>query len=326
MTTGPQLPSWLAELDGRRVTVEVPATTANLGAGYDCLGMALELVNRVTLEVRGWSRTGHELIVDGEGAGELSADGDNRFLRGVSAAIETARGAVPESVAWRIEMTNRIPLARGLGSSAAATVGGLLAANALLGEPLAPGDLIGLATGIEGHPDNAAPALLGGFVAAGRVNGEIEAIRFDVPRGLRAVLFVPDLRLPTAAMRSVLPDTVPRADAVANLGKVALGVAAIASGRRDFVRALIGDRLHEPYRASAYPQLPRLVEDALAAGAIGAALSGAGSTVIAFTDSVSGVGRIEAAFRAAAADTDLPGRVEVVAPRNAGARVVPPKS
>lgn len=315
--------SWLAELDGRHVAVEVPATTANLGAGYDCLGMALGLTNQVGLEVRSWSRGGIELSVDGEGAGELPADRRNRFVQGVEAAIREARGSLPEGASWRIAMTNRIPLARGLGSSAAATVGGLLAANALLGDVLSQADLIRLATAIEGHPDNAAAALLGGFVASVTTSDGVEAIRFDVPRGIRAVIFVPDLRLATSEMRGVLPARVPRADAVANLGRVAIGVAGIATGRRDVLRLLTEDRLHEQYRATAYPQLPRLVGDARAAGALGACLSGAGSAIVAFTDTVAGVARIEAAFRAAAADTDLPGRVEVVAPRNAGARVIP---
>ena len=314
--------SWLAEMDGRRVVVEVPATTANLGAGYDCLAMALELVNRVALEVRGWSRGGVELDVEGEGAGELPADSGNRFVAGVEAAIRDARGELPDGVGWRVEMQNRIPLARGLGSSAAATIGGLLAANVLLDGALSTADLLRLATAIEGHPDNAAAALLGGVVAAAALDDRVEAIRFDVPRGIRAVLFIPDLRLATDEMRRVLPDSVPRLDAVANLARVALGVAGLASGRRDVLRWLTEDRLHEPYRAAIYPQLPRLIADARRAGAIGASLSGAGSTVIAFADTVATVARVEAAFRAAAADTDLPGRVDFAKPRNTGARVV----
>ena len=314
--------SWLAELDGRRVAVEVPATTANLGAGYDCLAMALELTNRIGLEVRSWGRGAIELSVEGEGAGELPADSRNRFVQGVEAAIRAAHGSLPDNASWRIEMVNRIPLARGLGSSAAATVGGLLAANALLGEALSTGDLLRLATVIEGHPDNAAAVLLGGFVASAVIGEGVEAIRFDVPRGIRAVIFVPDLRLSTAEMRRVLPSKVPREDAVANLGRVAIGVAGMATGRRDILRILTEDRLHEPYRAAAYPQLPRMVADARAAGALGACLSGAGSSIVAFTDKVSGVARIESAYRAAAADTDLPGRVEVVAPRNAPAKVI----
>jgi homoserine kinase len=314
--------NWLAELDGRRATVEVPATSANLGAGYDCLALALALTNRITLEVRGWSRGEIELTVDGEGSGELTEDRENRFVRGVEAAMRQVRGELPAGVGWRVEMRNEIPLARGLGSSASATVGGLIAANALLGGPLATSDLLRLATEIEGHPDNAAAALLGGFAVSAATDEHVEAVRFDVPRDLRAVLFVPELRLSTSEMREVLPDVVPRADAVANLAAVAIGVAGIASRRYDLLRHLTVDRLHEPYRTALYPQLPRLVEAALEADAIGACLSGAGSTVIAFADALATISRIEAAFLAAAADTDLAGRVLVLAPRNAGATVV----
>jgi homoserine kinase len=123
-------------------------------------------------------------------------------------------------------------------------------------------------------------------------------------------------------MRGVLPDTVPRADAVANLGRVALGVAGFASGRTDLLRWLTRDALHEPYRAKVFPQLPRFVDAAREAGALGACLSGAGSTIAAFSASIAGITRIEAAIRAAGADTDLPGRIVVVSPRNRGAAVV----
>jgi homoserine kinase len=312
---------WLAELDGRRVAVEVPASAANLGAGYDCLGVALALTNKVELEVRSWSRGEIELTVDGEGQDELTEDRENRFVRGVEAALRAARGKLPDGVGWRIEMHNQVPLARGLGSSAAATVGGLLAGNALLGDPLSSMELLGLATEIEGHPDNAAAALLGGFVVSAATGDGVEAIRFDAPRDLRAVLFIPDLRLSTSDMRDVLPDAVPLADAVANLGAVAIGVAGLAKGRFDLLGRLTVDRLHEPYRAAVYPQLPQLIEAARGAGALGACLSGAGSTILAFADSLTVISRIEGAFAAAAADTDLTGRVLVVAPRNAGAKV-----
>ncbi len=312
---------WLAELDGRRVSVEVPASAANLGAGYDCLGLALALTNRIEVEVRGWSRGEIELTVDGEGQGELTEDRDNRFVRGVEAALRAARGELPDGVGWRIEMHNQIPLSRGLGSSAAATVGGLLAGNALLGDPLSTSELLGLATDIEGHPDNAAAVMLGGFVVSAATDDGVEAIRFDAPRDLRAVLFVPDLRLATGAMRDALPETVPFGDAAANLAAVAIGVAGLAKGRFDLLGRLTVDHLHEPYRAAIYPQLPRLVEAAREAGALGACLSGAGSTILAFADSLTVISRIEGAFAAAAADTDIAGRVVVAAPRNAGAKV-----
>ena len=313
--------NWLAELDGRRVAVEVPASSANLGAGYDSLGVALGLTNRVEVEVRGWSRGEIELTVDGQGSDELPADRTNRCVLGIEAVLREVRGELPEGVGWRIAMRNEIPLARGLGSSAAATVAGVVAGNHFLGEPLTAADLLRVASSIEGHPDNAAAALLGGFTVSASTESGIEALRFDAPRDLRAVLFIPDLRLATDDMRAALPETVPLADAVANLGRVAVGVAGIAMGRFDLLRVLAVDRLHEPYRASVYPQLPRLVEAARGAGAIGAALSGAGSTVIAFSDSVRTITRIEAAFSAVAADTDLSGRVSVVSPRNLGAHV-----
>lgn len=314
--------NWLAELDGRRLAVEVPASTANLGAGYDCLGLALSMTNRVEVEVRGWSRGEIDLVVDGEGAGELPADRDNRFVRGLESALRAARGELPDGVGWRVTMSNRIPLARGLGSSAAATVGGLVAGNALAGEPLSVRDLLRLAAEIEGHPDNAAPALLGGFTVAGPTDDGFEAIRFEAPRDLRVVLFIPELRLSTARMRKVLPERVPRADAVANLGRVALGVAGLATGRHDLLRALTVDRLHEPYRAKIYPELPALVDAARRAGALGACLSGAGSAIVAFVDTMAGIARVEAGLLAVAADRDLAGRVEVVSPRNTGATIV----
>ena len=312
---------WLAELDGRKVTVEAPASSANLGAGYDILGVALALTDSIELEVRGWSRGEIELTVEGEGHGELPANRENRFVQGLEAALRAARGELPDGVGWRIVMRNRIPLSRGLGSSAAATVGGLVAGNALLGNPVGNADLLALATEIEGHPDNAAAALLGGFTVAGLIDEGVEAVRFDAPRDLRAVLFIPELRLSTDEMRKALPEKVPLVDAVANLGAVGLGVAGLATGRYDLLRLLTVDRLHEPYRASVYPQLPGLIAAAREAGALGACLSGAGSTILAFADSMSGISRIEGAFAAAAADLDLPGRIEVVEPRNYGARV-----
>jgi len=318
----------LAELDGRRVAVEVPATAANLGAGYDCVGMALGIANRIEVEAVARPDAGIELTVVGEGAGDLPADRSNRVVRALDAVLALAFDADPSRLGWRIRMTNRIPLRRGLGSSASATIAGVVAADALTGGPLSRGEMLAIATRIEGHPDNAAPALLGGFTVSGTVPGRpgspaaVEAIRFDVPPDLRAVIFVPELQLATSAMRAALPDAVPRADAVHNLAAVALGVAGIASGRYELLRALTVDLLHEPYRAAVYPQLPVLVGAAREAGAIGACMSGAGSAVIAFADTAAGIAAIEHAFLAVSAAEGFPGRVVVAAPENAGARVV----
>jgi homoserine kinase len=312
----------LAGLDGSSVVVEVPASSANLGAGYDCLGVALAMTNRIELEVRAWSRGKIELTVDGEGRNELTEDRENRFVRGLEAALRQALGDLPDGVGWRIGMRNQIPLSRGLGSSAAATVGGVLAGNALAGEPLSRPELLRLATQIEEHPDNAAAALLGGFVVSAATPDGVEAIRFDAPRELRAVLFIPDLRLSTRDMRAALPASVPIGDAVANLGAVAVGVAGLASGRFELLGRLTVDRIHEPYRAAVYPQLPGMVEAAREAGAIGACLSGAGSTILAFTDTVAGAATLEAALADAATRLTLTGRVRTVELRNTGAQVV----
>jgi homoserine kinase len=314
--------NWLAELDGRRIGVEVPATSANLGAGYDCLGLALDLTDRIEVEVRSWSRGQIELEIDGEGVNELTEDRQNRFIQSLETTLVKLRGAIPDGVGWRVSMHNRIPLMRGLGSSAAATVAGIVAADALAEAGLSTAEMLQMASDIEGHPDNVGAAMLGGFVVSAAIGDGVEALRFDVPRDLRCVLYIPDLRLQTEAMRDALPAVVPFADAVTNLGRVALGVAGMAGRRVDLLRFLTIDRLHEPYRAEVYPQLPRLVEAARDAGALGACLSGSGSTIIAFTDSVASVARIEAALSAVAADTDLPGHATVVAPRNAGAKVV----
>ncbi len=249
---------WLAELDGSRVTVEVPASSANLGAGYDCLGLALAMVNRIEVEVRVWSRGEIELTVEGEGRNELTEDRDNRFVRGLEATLRSARGELPDGVGWRISMHNADP-AR---ARARIVRGGHGRRAPRRQRPRRRGRCrcrrcSRSRCDIEGHPDNAAAALLGGFVVSARHPGGVEAIRFDSPRDLRAVLFVPELRLPTDEMRAALPATVPLADAVANLGAVAVGVAGLATGRYDLLAPLTVDRLHEPYRAAVYPQLPR---------------------------------------------------------------------
>ncbi len=318
----------IRDLVGRRVVVEAPATIANLGAGYDCLGLAIERSLRVELEVvdsPGDAATVVEVL--GEGVGEIAPDRGNRFVEGLETGLPSHRIEHAAGVGWRIRMTNEIPLARGLGSSGAATVAGLLAAAALGGVDAAAeamrDTILAAATRIEGHPDNVAPALLGGFVASSVASGDVAAFRFDAPDALRVVLFIPELRLPTSEMRRVLPDAVPRADAVANLARVVVGVAGIAQGDWSVLDELTRDRLHEPYRAAAYPLLPILVAAARAAGAMGACLAGAGSTVAAFTLGTDAeAARIGSALAAVAAEHDLSGVVRVVRARNDGARVI----
>ena len=317
-------------LIGRTVDVEAPATIANLGAGYDCLGLAIDLPLRVTVEVI--APTGEpsaiDLTVDGDRIGELPEDRSNRFIVALEAGLAELGVDGLEGLGWRVKMSNPIPLARGLGSSAAATVAGLVAAWGLAGRPIDPSTVLRLATRVEGHPDNVAPALLGGLVASIALEGEVEAVRLEPPKDVLVVAWIPERKLPTSEMRGVLPDSVPRADAIANLARVAVGVAGLASGRTDLLRLLSEDRLHEPYRASVYPELPRLVAAAREAGALGAFLAGAGSTVAAFVDATddSATDRVGAAFRTTAASLGQPGSLRAFAPCVTGARRVIPRS
>jgi homoserine kinase len=201
-------------------------------------------------------------------------------------------------------------------------VAGLLAADALAGGGrLSPDRMLALAVEAEGHPDNAAAALLGGFVVVATVDGAPKAVRFDPPADLLCVLFIPDRPLATRDMRAALPAHVPFKDAVHNVGASSLAVAAIASGRLDLLRAATIDRLHEPYRAMPYPELPRMTAAARAAGALGAALSGAGSTIIAFTDEPDAARRVSDGLCAEARVLGLHGRAQIVRPRAEGARI-----
>jgi len=317
-----------ASLLGRSASVEAPATIANLGAGYDCLGLAVDLQLQVTVEAVEVPAdpSSIDLTVHGESAGELPEDRSNRFIVALEAGLGELGFGGLDRIGWKVEMTNPIPLERGLGSSAAAAVAGLLAAGSMGGRDLDLPVLLRLATQIEGHPDNVAAGLLGGLVASIALDDRVEAVRLDAPPNLQVVAWIPEGKLPTSEMRRVLPDSVPRADAIANLTRVAVGVAGLASGRVDVLGLLTEDRLHEPYRAQVYPELPELVAAARSAGALGACLSGAGSTVVAFVDSsdAPATDRVGEAFRSTAARLGQPGRLAVLAPTAAGARVSSP--
>jgi homoserine kinase len=308
-----------ADLVGRHVVVDVPATTANLGAGFDALALALDMALRVRLEaVDGTPAIEVEVI--GEGADVLPTARDNRFVAALARGLHEA--GVGEGVRWHATMENPIPLGRGLGSSAAATIAGLVAADALAGG-IEGGQrrLLALATESEGHPDNAAAALHGGFVLVVAVDGTPAVVRFDPPAELHAALFIPHRQLATRDMRDVLPASVPREDAVHNVGRAALAVAAFATGRLELLGPATDDRLHEPYRTILFPTLPALIGAAREAGALGACLSGAGSTVIAFCRDEPCAASVGRAMAAAARDAGEPGNVRVVRARGAGATV-----
>jgi homoserine kinase len=265
------------------IRVRVPATTSNLGPGFDALGLALQVYNTLELETAG---TPH-IDIDGEGAASLPRDTSHLSYQAAAAVVEAAgrRGAVPAGTApraFRLRQHNRIPLARGLGSSAAAIVAGAAAANALLGTPLDRHALIDLAAGMEGHPDNVAPAVLGGLVACvAAETGTIRTIRL-MPQRLHVTIAIPEFAVSTAAARRLLPDAVPFGDAVFNVTRTALLVAALIDGRTDLLDEATRDRLHQPYRARLVPGLEAVFAAARAAGAHGVALSGSGPAVVAF--------------------------------------------
>lgn len=261
----------------QRIDIRVAATTANLGPGFDCLGMALDFWNDIQLQPAEKA----QVQVIGEGAGQLSNERDNLVYKAVDRYFQEA-GSVPPPVS--ITCWNRIPLARGLGSSSAAIVGGLLGASALAGEGLPDLEVIWrLAVEMEGHPDNVTPALFGGCQVVVRDDGRLVRAPVPVPDSLRAVLFIPETPVPTKKARCILASQVSREDAVYNAGRVALLVNALATGRLEDLRVATQDRLHQPARQALMSAMHLLFRSAMDAGALGVFLSGAGPTILALT-------------------------------------------
>lgn len=262
------------------VRATVPATSANLGPGFDTLGLALDLRDTLEAEV---TDGGLVVEVDGHGADEVPLDESHLVVRAMRATFDRL-GQVPPGL--RLSCTNVVPHARGLGSSSAAIVGGVwLARELVAGGRLLLDDaaLLDLAARLEGHPDNVAPALLGGFVISGQdADGTFWAVPGSVDPRISAVVFVPPTPVSTEAARGLLPSEVPHADAATNAGRAALLVAALSAGPEHLLRAT-QDLLHQQYRRPAMPQSLALVED-LRADGVAAVVSGAGPTVLAFSD------------------------------------------
>jgi homoserine kinase len=257
------------------VQVRTPATSANLGPGFDALGLALTLYDDLSARVTGDSWT---VSVTGEGAGELPADENHLVVRAMLATFDEL-GERPPGVA--VECVNRIPQARGLGSSSAAIVGGVQLARALVREQLSDEAALRIAARLEGHPDNVAPCLLGGFTIAWTEATGSRAVRLDVAPGVQLTLFVPQERGLTATARAALPSTVPHADAAFNTGRAALLVHALTAAP-ELLFAATEDRLHQDYRAVAMPGTASLVASLRSVG-VAAVVSGAGPTVLALS-------------------------------------------
>jgi homoserine kinase len=284
-------------------TARVPATSANLGAGFDCLGLALDLWSEVTV----W-----------QGRARANEPMARMALAAARRVYEKTDRTAPPDLCARYQ--GDIPIARGLGASAVARVGGLVAANALLGGPLSDEQLLELGTELEGHADNVAPALFGGLQVAVTAGDRILHTSAPVPDDLRAVLFVPELRMPTRESRKLLPAHLSRADAVHNAARAALLVAAFATARFDLLDAAVDDRLHQPARSALFPAMYAIFDAAKAAGAHCAYLSGGGSTICALA-----TGRepeIAVAMLSAARARETPGETLITRPTTRGASIV----
>lgn len=264
------------------VRVRVPATTANLGPGFDTLGMALKLYTEVSMEE---TPEGLQIEVAGEGADLLSTGTDNLVY---TSAMAFFRQEGYDVKGLRIRIDNGIPLSRGLGSSASAIVCGLLAAREVSGSALSDEGILLLASSIEGHPDNVAPALKGGLILSRMKADSVLYRKIPVEGDIVAVVAIPDFELSTKAARQVLPEAVPKADAIFNIGNVALMVCAFMTKDYTLLGDAMEDRLHEPYRTPLVPGLDAVKKRARDAGAFSSALSGAGPTVIAFSDMAHG--------------------------------------
>ena len=257
-------------------TVSVPATSANLGPGFDVLGMALNIVNTVRVEPADqW-----EITVVGEGSERIPTGDRNLMHRTITTAARRWGLQLPPA---QLHCTHAVPLARGLGSSSAAIVAGLLIASHL-GAQKSDDELLTVAAELEGHPDNVTPAFLGGVQACAMADGRVLHVRVPLARPLEVALYVPDMPMPTREARQVVPRKVDIQDVVYNLGRVATLVGALASGDYGALAAGTQDMIHQPPRMRLFPSMAVLFHAALEAGALGVYLSGAGSTIAAFVE------------------------------------------
>ena len=290
----------------KKVILRVPATSANLGPGFDCLGLALDLWAQFTVEARD----------------APAPTPDDPLLGVVLDAAAAYYAAIPVaapaglSVAWQGD----IPVARGLGASAVARAAGLVGANALAGGPLGLEELLPLGAELEHHADNIAPALFGGLQVAVWEGERVTHVAVPLPPRIKIVLLVPERIMPTDESRRLLPSPIPRDDAVFNVGRVALLVAALAAGRLDLLDTATADRLHQPARSQLLPGMDQIMAAARSAGALCAYLSGGGSTIAAWT--LENEERIADAMRRAADIAGSGGRTIITQPSESGAEVI----
>ncbi len=282
-----------------KFTIKVPATSANLGPGFDTLGLALDLWNETTIT----SEKEFSVQVTGEGAGRLASGKNNLLVRAAQRVAERVGKSLPP---FHAECVNRIPLSSGMGSSSAAILTGLLAGNALLENPFSREEILNLACEMEGHPDNVAPAMLGGLVVSAMENGKVIARQIPVGMNVHVTIVLPNFYLPTKQARAALPKKVSMRNAIHNISRTALIVEAFRNGDLDLLGKVMTDKLHQPYRLKLIPGAASAMEAAKEAGASAVALSGAGPSVIAFSTGEAGIGEaMKRAYEAAGVEARI---------------------
>ncbi len=268
------------------VTVRVPATTANIGPGFDCLGAALTLYNQFTFsELPVESSHTLEITVRGVDHHRVSRSAENMVVKAMATLYKKLNQPIPK---LKLDIEMNVPLARGLGSSATAIVGGLVGANELAGQPFSIQQIADLATEIEGHPDNVVPALLGGCrLSASGIDRDWEVSQLSWHESIVPIVAIPAFELSTAAARQVLPATYSRSDVVFNMAHLGLLMQGLSTGNPDWLKAALQDKIHQPYRKALIPNFDSVEAAAIAAGAHGVVISGAGPTILALSDHLS---------------------------------------
>lgn len=310
-----------------KFSVKVPATTANLGSGFDCLGMALPIYNTVTIEETVLPGTGIEINIisetddDDDFAIEHIPTDENNIVFKAVEMLYNSIGQSPSEL--KITIKSQIPIAKGLGSSASVIVGGLLAANELLNRPADEAALLSIATEVEGHPDNVTPALVGGLVISSQEDdGSILYRKLEWPEEWTLTLCIPDYELATDISRSVLPKEVPMADATFNARRMAMFVEAIYKKDADLMKLALQDKLHQPYRTKLVPGLSEIVDNLKhEENVIGCVLSGAGPAILVVSQK-NNLDRIKSIVSETWADLNVKTDIRTVKVEKEGAQIL----
>jgi homoserine kinase len=309
--------SYCVQMSNSSVTVTVPATTANLGAGFDCIGAAFTLYNEFKFTLLNQGET--QITVTGKEAERVNTNIQDNLLYQAFVKLYDRLEKTPPPV--KMEIGLGVPLARGLGSSATAIVGGLVGANILAGEPLSQSEVMDLAIEMEGHPDNVVPALIGGCrLAATGANGwEI----CDIPwhESIVPVVAIPEFELSTAEARRVLPTEISRTDAIFNISHLGLLLRGLETGKQSWLQASLQDKLHQPYRKSLIQGYDKVNTAAISAGAYGMVISGAGPTLLALTDTAHTID-VVVAMASAWQELGIKAEVRSLAIETQGAKVI----